>query len=303
MRPFLKWPGGKRRAADWIVDEFLGKPLSKNSCRNYVEPFLGSGAVFLRLLGEGYLKGKNVFLSDGAEDLIELWRIVLGRNERPYRDTVASARAWLHVYKNMATDEAASAMFYELRADSPTYRPEIAARLLCLNGACFNGLYRHNRAGDFNVPIGRAFKGGPREYAKINFDALEAVREAALKAQEVDGTTFDVRCQTIEDAHKLFKKVGRTRESLVYLDPPYDGGFVQYLPTGFKDKDQEAVRDFHAWVWAAGGQCYQTNADTLLIRNLYQNHKRDWTCETESISRDSESRGDRTRLMIGGPHG
>jgi hypothetical protein len=130
IEPFLKWPGGKR----WLVTRHAA--LFPSDYERYVEPFLGSGAVFF------HLAPRRALLADANPELINTYRCV-----RTAAATIERRLASLH-------ERHGTKLYYEIRSSQPTKLIDRAVRFLYLNRTCFNGLYRVNRAGRFNVPMG-----------------------------------------------------------------------------------------------------------------------------------------------------
>lgn len=211
LPPFLRWMGSKRRDA-----ELIATVLGGDSDR-YLEPFLGSGAVFFA----GHY-GAGSVLSDANEVLIKTYR---GIRERP--DQVAEELEALALLPLKQT-------FLRVRRDLMDDEASIASRFLFLNANCFNGLYRTNRSGGFNVPLGsRAGRLPTREY----------LRSAAVKLQGVDLRCGDAKFQ-VDQAD---------RGTSMYIDPPYvtnrptygEYGYNEYN-TSYDDQLAESVERAHA---------------------------------------------------------
>src|SRR5713226_8215221 len=126
--PFLKWAGGKQ----WLIPHL--QPLIKTDAGKYIEPFLGGGSVFFSSLP------RNAFLSDRNKELIETYKAVQ-----------KNAEAVIHLLRRFSYTEDC---YYHARESRPRSSVGRAARFIYLNRTCWNGLYRVNRDGDFNVPIG-----------------------------------------------------------------------------------------------------------------------------------------------------
>jgi len=138
-KPFLKWAGGKGQ----LLPELLAALDDAGTFKHYHEPFVGGGALFFALRGLGRLDGKAVFLSDANPRLIEMYLAV--------RDETDALIAYLKKHA-AAHDET---HYYAVRAREPRTAAARAARLIYLNRTCFNGLFRENSKGGFNVPMGR----------------------------------------------------------------------------------------------------------------------------------------------------
>lgn len=233
-RPFLKWAGGKAALLPEILKRLPAEiPL-------YVEPFVGGGAVFFALAREGRVGRAR--LADRNPQLVEAWQVVRDDVEALIRAT----RQWVPE----------KATFYEVRALDPTTldATDRAARTIWLNRHCYNGLYRLNRSGRFNVPFGR--------YAKpqaIDEDNLRRC-SAALAHTEIVVGDFGQVLDTIEES------------TVVYLDPPYaplspTAKFNAYDGLVFTTDDQERLAERFATLPA---RCaLLSNSDTPLTRRLY----------------------------------
>lgn len=210
-RPFLKWAGGKGQ----IVPRLLAELPS--SFGNYHEPFLGGGALFFALYRQRMMDGRKVYLGDSNKELIRTYKAI--------RDNVDGVIVALEPLKY---DEE---QFYELRAVDPTglLATATAARMIYLNRTCFNGLYRVNRKGQFNVSWGR-YK-DPLICDEVNLRAVSA----ALADVEFMDTSFEGMSSKTKPG------------DLVYLDSPYlpvsaTANFTSFTRFGFSLEDHEWLR-------------------------------------------------------------
>ena len=230
--PFLKWPGGKR----WLAPKI--KRLIGKIEGTYYEPFLGGAAVFFAVA-----PGKAV-LADVNEDLIELYEAM--------RDSPAILHERLSVHHQRHDTE----YYYETRAACPSDAIDRAARMLYLNRTCFNGIWRVNRNGEFNVPVG----------TKTNVVFEDESFSEIAKALE--GT--DLHKQDFE------KTIGMAgKGDVVYADPPYtvahnDNGFLKYNDKIFSWADQIRLRDTLRAALQRGARVIVTNANHKSIRKLYR---------------------------------
>lgn len=235
-RPFLKWAGGKTQLLDALMTRL---PPTFHA---YHEPFLGGGALFFALYRAGRLH--DAFLSDTNAELIDTYIAI--------RDQVEAVIALLEGYPHD------KAFYYQLRARDPWHLslPERAARMIYLNKTGYNGLYRVNRRGQFNVPFGR-YK-SPRY---LDPDNLRAVARALQHAT--------LRCQPFEGVLEAARP-----GDFVYFDPPYaplsrTAHFTAYQAHGFDAADQARLRDVCLALTDAGVQVMVSNSDVDLIRGLY----------------------------------
>lgn len=232
LDPFLKWAGGKR----WLLDSSqLRIPPSYG---RYIEPFLGSGALYFRLAPG------DALLSDLNADLIETYQAV-----RDHTDRILSLLDEHHQAHS-------SDHYYAVRSATPPGPVERAARFIYLNRTCWNGLYRVNREGRFNVPIGTK--------TKVAFEG-DHLREIAslLGSAEIRSGDFEQYVDLAGDGDLLF------------LDPPYTAnhnlnGFLKYNEKIFSWSDQVRLRDAALRAVGRGAYVIVTNADHESVRELYE---------------------------------
>jgi len=262
VRPILKWAGGKRQ----LLPEL--RPYYPAQFSRYFEPFLGSGAVFLDLHNTGLLDGREVRLSDVNADIIGCYRAV--RDET--NEVISALRTHEWRYRTHG-----AAHFYDVRdrlfnperrtvhmASNPieAYTAALAAMLIFLNRTGFNGLFRVNARGEFNVPAGRHAK--PTICDEPNLRALGgALRRPGV---ELRVCAFDA---ALEDA---------AREDFIYLDPPYaplsgTARFTSYTSGGFDSKQQEMLQRTVIGLARRGTRVLLSNSAAPQIRALYQCHR------------------------------
>jgi len=261
VKPFLKWAGGKR----WLIDsphlelpEFEGR---------YIEPFLGSAAIFF------HCRPATALLSDINPRLIETYSAI--------RDNPDLVRRYLVAYQRKHSKE----FYYSERGavrSSPYTR---ASQFLYLNRTCWNGLYRENLDGKFNVPIGTK--------SKI-FDPEEDLAEvsAILSAAEIV-------CQDFGDT------VAEAQEGdFVFVDPPYTtahnlNGFVKYNQKIFSWQDQIRLKDAVFAARERGAEVMVTNANHHSILDLYSGAREIIALDRRSvISGPSAGRKSTSELVI-----
>lgn len=191
-RPFLKWAGGKGQLLPALLERV---PVGIDT---YFEPFIGGGALFFALMADPERRPRRAVLNDLNLDLVTTYEVV-----RDDPEGLVAALAPLATRYLEADAAQREATFYAVRAERPVDRIEVAARLLFLNKTCFNGLYRVNRKGEFNVPHGR--------YRNPNILDAEAIRaaSAALQSVEVRHGDFEAACAEA------------TKADFVYFDPPF----------------------------------------------------------------------------------
>ena len=231
MKPFLKWAGGKR----WLFDS---KQFSlPNIEGHYFEPFLGGGAAFFQT------QPRNAVLTDSNARLIELYKVI--------RDDLEEFQAHLKKHARSHSRE----YYYELRAKKLRKPVTRAAQFLYLNRTCWNGLYRENLRGQFNVPIGTK--------QTVIFDTDDfAAWSKALSNSYIECRDFE---DSIEEADE---------GDFIFVDPPYTvrhnmNGFVKYNQNIFAWDDQVRLRDALKRAANRGVSFAMTNANHESIRDLY----------------------------------
>jgi DNA adenine methylase len=263
-KPFLKWAGGKRWAADLISSILANHPLP------YVEPFLGSGAVFFRMCP------KTAVLSDINAHLINTYEAV--------RDTPNA------LAKKLAEMPITKDDFFRYRSCEPICSVDQAARFLYLNRTAFNGLYRVNRRGHFNVPFG--CKPGTTLQSPL---CLEACSRALERTS--------LTCATYTDALTAIDT-----PSTVYLDPPYadpdSRRFLRYAPDHFAWADQIKLAALMQALTRAGHVIVASNAYHPAVIALYS--RKDFIAfkltRSNNMSAKSSCRGDTSELLIISKH-
>ncbi|MGE0446652.1 MAG: DNA adenine methylase [Vicinamibacterales bacterium] len=250
-RPLLKWAGGKRQLLpilrEWYPDRFA----------RYVEPFFGSGAVFFDLAGSGVLAGRPALLADTNRDLIDCYEVVRDATEDVIAE-LARLSAEHRLRGNNLYYEVRDARFNAARAAGERRTPALAAMLIYLNRTGFNGLYRVNRRGDFNVPAGR--------YADPRICDADHLRTVAATLRTPGVTlvhaSFDVPLE------------GSGRGDFVYCDPPYaplspSSSFAHYTAGGFTADDQARLQGAVVAAARRGATVLLSNSSAPMITRLY----------------------------------
>ena len=262
-KPFIKWAGGKSKLLPDISRLF---PPRKQIGR-YFEPFLGGGAVFF------YLQHPDSYLSDSNQELIELYSIV--------QQNVEELIDALKGHKNDRD------YFYKVRAQRPTELSPVerAARLIYLNKTCFNGLYRVNSKGEFNVPFGR--------YKNPLICDVEGLRAASLALQNAKIIN--------DDFESVLSRVIPT--DFIYFDPPYHplnktSSFTSYTSDKFGEEEQNRLACIYTELANRGCFVMLSNSDTPLIRKLYKDFDIREIQASRAINSKAEGRGKITELVV-----
>lgn len=269
-RPFLKWAGGKQQLLAQLDSLF------PTEIRDYFEPFVGSAAVFFHLRRQGRLRG-DVHLADNNADLVNAYAMVRDRVEEVIELLAAHERLHSreHYYRVRHLDRAGGAL-------SPV---EAAARLIYLNRTCYNGLYRVNSRGHFNVPIG--------SYRNPRILFAESLRAASTA---LSGTELAV--QGFEEIVGL-----AGRGDFVYFDPPYDpvsrtASFTSYTAGSFGDDDQRRLAEVFARLTERGCRCLLSNSHTPLILALYKDYRIEIVKAKRAINSKGSARGQVDEVVV-----
>src|SRR5712691_9004773 len=286
-RPLLKWAGGKRQLLPALRGFY---PVAFN---RYIEPFFGSGAVFFDLHGTGRLAGRQAWLVDDNADLIGCYRMLMSRTD----EVIAELQQLAAGHGTRGSDfyyEVRDTRFNPMRASSGGYTPEMAAMLIYLNRTGFNGLFRLNKAGAFNVPVGRY--ANPRIVDETHLRQVAAAlrsRGVTLVHGSFDGAMLEAG-----------------KGDFIYCDPPYapvsrTACFANYTAKGFTLNDQARLQ--HALIDASrrGAHVVLSNSSAPAIERLYSTHEArraqlriERVNARRAINSKAESRGPVTELVI-----
>lgn len=239
IKPFLRWAGGKTKSIPFLEQHL---PDNFSSITNYYEPFLGAGSLFF------YLNPTNAFLSDDNRDLIECYNAVKKKPQLISR------------YLNQHLSNNCKEYYYDMREkyNISNYSFTKAALFIYLNKTCFNGIWRVNKKGEFNVPYG--FKEPPSLPSKKDL-------------QNVSRTLANVKL-----IHKDYKKAvnGAKNGDFFYFDPPYlpingTSNFTHYTKDRFSKQDHTELALLAKKLSLKGCYVLISNSDNSYIRSLYQN--------------------------------
>ena len=276
-RPFLKWAGGKTQ----LLDALLARAPERID--TYYEPFLGGGALFFALMANPDRPPRHAVLNDLNHDLITVYEVVRDRVEALIAALERLAEDYLR-----GDDATRSAFYYDQRASQPADPVELAARFIFLNKTCFNGLYRVNRRGEFNVPHGR--------YRSPRILDTPGLRAASAALGQVTLTTLDFR-----EALRA-PKAG----DFVYLDPPFEplsktSSFTGYTPSGFGRQDQLELRQAVDALTDRGVNVLLSNSGHEWVIGLYEGAFRYRLAVAPAkrpINSRGEKRGDVPELIL-----
>ncbi|WP_261511623.1 DNA adenine methylase [Chryseobacterium paludis] len=243
-KPFLRWAGGKR----WLLKE-IDRLVDINAFTTYHEPFIGGGSIYF------HLNPRNAFISDSNHELINSY-IQL-------RDHVEPIIHLLNGFEN--TEE----FYYKIRKEKFEDEIKEAARFIYLNQTSFNGIFRVNLKGEYNVPFGH------RKNHKYDFENLKIASEN-LKNTNINS----------EDFHRTIDKVKPGH--LVFLDPPYTvahnkNGFIQYNQKIFSLNDQYRLQEYIQKLKEIGAYYIMTNAAHIAIKEIFSNGDKMYELQRASL--------------------
>lgn len=268
-KPFVKWAGGKRQ----IIDEL--KKYIPEEFETYYEPFVGGGALLFEL------SPKKAVINDCNEELMNVYRVLCDEDKFKKMCKV------LNTYEIKHSEE----FFYELRGKDKSKSFDKlsdytrAARTIYLNKACFNGLYRVNSKGEFNVPFGKKIKVNTYEGSNLitvsNYLTINDIKILSCDFEEAVG-----------DAKK---------GDFVYFDPPYDSDtstFNSYTEDGFNKDEQRRLAEVFKELDKKGVYVMLSNHNTILVNELYKDYNINVIHAKRNINANGKKRGKVEEVII-----
>jgi len=294
-KPFLKWAGGKRQLLEQFEEQYP-KVLKNNNIKTYIEPFVGGGAVFFELIK--YYEFENIILNDINKELINSYKVVKNEVEKVIKRLKKMEAEYLPLDM-----DARKEIYYNRRDNFNKEKKEIdfsefniehiehAAKFIFLNRTCFNGLYRQNKSGEFNVPIGRY-----KNPTICNEENLIAVSEA-LENVTLLSTDFEKTKRYIEDY------------TFIYIDPPYrplpgTKSFTKYARADFNEDSQKRLANWvkeineDAYLMLSNSNPKNTDPKDEFFENLYSEFVINEVSAKRSINSNGAKRGEITELII-----
>lgn len=289
IKPFLKWAGGKRHLLSEIEKKY---PFTDRAVTKYAEPFVGGGAVLFDILNKYDLQ--EVYISDTNSELINTYLVVRDNAD----DLIKSLNAIQNEYIPLNIEHRKGyyskkrEQFNEMMSfGDESINIEKAALMLFLNKTCFNGLYRVNKKGLFNVPMG--------SYKNPLICDEKNLRTVSSKLQHVT-----VVCGDYQKSADFIDK-----NTFVYLDPPYKpvsdtANFASYTENGFSDKDQVKLKAFIDEIDNKGAKFLLSNSDPKAVSGddffdkLYCDYKIERVDACRAINCKGDSRGKIGELLI-----
>jgi len=290
-KPFLKWAGGKRQ----LISEIEKRLPSKiEEIDTYIEPFIGGGALMFHML-ENY-NFKRVHISDINPELVLCYRQL----QSSVNDVISSLEILVEDFP--LTTEDRSDFFYKIRElwnsnldiESMTdeERSSRVAQMIFLNKTCFNGLFRLNKSGKFNVPTGR--------YQNPSFPSAESLKEVnrVLQGVTIHHTSYEECIDWVDD------------KSFVYFDPPYrplskTSSFISYSKGDFNDENQTELASLtkeldkkNVFFLLSNSDPKNTVNDDEFFDELYSEFKIDRVFASRAINSNPDRRGKISELLI-----
>lgn len=271
-KPFVKWAGGKRQLIP-ILNENLPKMFG-----TYFEPFLGGGALLFHMLTER--TGQKCSISDLNSDLVLSYITIRDRID----DLISSLK---NHEKNYQKDS--KSYYYSVRENNPRSEIEKTSRLIFLNRTCFNGLYRVNSKGKFNVPLGK--------YTNPNIVNEDNLRSVSSILQS---SKADIKCRDFEAVLRDAKK-----GDLVYFDPPYQpvsntANFTSYTNKDFTFDDLNRLAELCTKLDSKGCRVLLSNSNSKEVAEIFSNEP--WKISkiraNRSINSNSKKRTGHFELLI-----
>jgi len=282
VKPFLKWAGGKTQILSQI-EENLPKELKEGMIKKYIEPFVGGGAVLFYLLQK--YKFKEVIINDINEDLMLSYKVIKNDVNRLI-DELSSLRD-----EFLSLDEERRRDFYyrvgdEFNKNKDCDEVKRVAQFIFLNKTCYNGLYRVNKKGEFNVPYGR-YK-NPKIFDEDNLIAVSKL----LKNVKILCGDFEIVDEYVD------------AESFVYFDPPYKplnktSSFTSYTKYDFNDDDQIRLAKFYRKLDKRGAKLMLSNSYNIeFFGKLYEGFNIKKVVAKRMINCKGDRRGEVYELLI-----
>lgn len=291
IRPFVKWAGGKGSLIPQL-NNFYPYELKNGIIERYIEPFVGGGAVLIDILQKYDVQEAYAF--DINIDLINSYNVIKNNVE----DLITNLKQMETEYLQLEQEERKN-YFYNKRDEYNNYRLEgieqniqRAAQFIYLNRTCFNGLYRVNKAGKFNVPMGN--------YKNPTICDEENLRNLSELIQNVQFQYGDYR-RSMEYV---------IENTFVYFDPPYrplnvTSGFTSYTKEDFNDDNQRELAEFYrelneqnAKLMLSNSNPKNTNKEDTFFDNIYQGFNIDEIYASRMINANSKGRGKISEILV-----
>ena len=290
-KPFIKWAGGKGQLLEQL-DAYLPEDFGDRRNITYIEPFVGGGAMLFYML-QRYPNIQHAVINDVNSDLTTCYRTVRDMPE----ELIISLTDIQNAYNELQTEEARRDFFLAVRNryNEKNLDPlENTTKFIFLNRTCFNGLYRVNKKGLFNVPFGKYINPQVCDPATIRLDS------ELLQRVEILTGDFEATLDHVGDGYNFF-----------YFDPPYrplnaTSSFKSYSKEDFNDEEQIRLRDFCArlngrlgigWM-LSNADCSAKNPEDTFFEDIYNDFFINRVFASRAINANPSKRGKLTELLI-----
>lgn len=270
-KPVIKWAGGKTKLLPYIIENLPSKEF-----KNYFEPFVGGASVIIEILSKDktYKCNREYTISDINESLINLYNVIkhnlndliLELNNEKYTNTL----------NNYNTNRN---RFNEIKFDNNNLI-EKAALFVFLNKCGYNGMYRENQSGKYNIPFGKMKN--PKICDNIVLNNFSTIMK-----------DVNIECCEYQDILELTQK-----DDLVYLDPPYHNTFTDYTSNKFGEEEQHELKLFVDKLTERGVNVMMSNSATDFIKDLYKNYTIVNITTKYSLGGKGADRGEKQEVLI-----
>ena len=295
-KPFLKWAGGKQQLIKQIT-QYLPTQLNNGSIKKYVEPFIGGGALFFWIANK--YQFKELLISDINIELIITYKTIQSNVEELIQELSQIEKTYLSLDDNERAD-----FFYSVRNKFNVSRNHInsfkyssswiqrTAQIIFLNKTCFNGLFRVNSKGEFNVPIGRY-----KKPSLFNSENLKSCSHILQRTEIIPGDFYE--CENFID-----------NQTFVYFDPPYrpiskTSNFTAYSHSSFDDAEQLRLCNYfrkldekEAFLLLSNSDPKNTDKNDNFFETAYCGYRIEKIKASRSINSKSSKRGSINELLI-----
>ena len=289
IRPFVKWAGGKGKLT-LALECLLPQDFDKQNDITYIEPFVGGGAMMFHMI-EHHRNIKRIIINDLNKDLMRCYRLI---KENPL-ELIGRLSILENEFYALRTENERKSFYYAIREtynENSFEHNERAAQFIFLNHTCFNGLYRENKSGHFNVPFGRYINP-----TICNEELILADHEVLSKVEILN-----------DDYHVIADYLG-TGYNFIYFDPPYRpllgaSNFKDYTKSVFGDLEQEELKRFCDNLSAQGHKLMLSNSasknedGTSFFEELYRGYSYDEIFAPRTINAFADRRKDQLEVII-----
>ena len=289
IKPFVKWAGGKGKLVQ-TLNEYLPQDFDEQKNITYIEPFVGGGAMVFHMI-EHHPNIERIVINDINKDLMRCYKLI---KDNPL-DLIERLKYFETEYNAIDSESGRKNYYYSIREAynlECVNADERAVQFIFLNRTCFNGLYRENKSGQFNVPIGRYNK------PKICYEDVIIADHEALSKVEILNGDYRIIANYLGEGYNF-----------VYLDPPYrplldSSNFNDYFKSGFGDKEQIELKMFCDSLSELGCRIMLSNSNSKnengssFFEELYQGYSYSEIFAPRNINAFADRRKDQLEVLI-----